>query len=44
LEIGHHKFKLHYNAGDAFDAEEVEEDLFARSLMEKAGLERPKGE
>ena len=44
VEIGHHKFQLHYEGGPGLDEPEPVEELFARSLMEKAGLEKPKGE
>ncbi len=42
VSIGHHKFTIHYEAVGAFE-EPVEEDLFSRSLLEKAGIVKPKG-
>ena len=42
VSIGHHKFVIHYEAAGTFE-EPVEEDLFARSLLEKAGIVKPKG-
>ena len=42
VSIGHHKFTIHYESAGVFE-EPVEEDLFARSLLEKAGIVKPKG-
>ena len=42
VSIGHHKFTIHYEAVGALE-EPVEEDLFSRSLLEKAGITKPKG-
>lgn len=43
ISISAHKFVLHYTpTGNIDELAEQEEDLFGRSLMEKAGLEKPK--
>jgi adenylate cyclase len=40
--IGNHRFTIEYTAQAGVGADEYEEDLFGQSLMEKAGLEKPK--
>ncbi|MBY0459243.1 MAG: FHA domain-containing protein [Gemmataceae bacterium] len=44
IEIGKHKYVIQYTpgAGVQFDEVMAEENVFGQSLMEKAGLERPK--
>ena len=43
VSIGQHKFVIVYDSVANFDEPAPEEDLFSRSLMEKAGIEKPKG-
>jgi len=43
ISISAHKFTIHYTpTGNIDELADQEEDLFSRSLMEKAGLEKPK--
>ena len=43
ISVASHKFVIHYEAAaNIEDLMVQEEDLFSRSLMEKAGLEKPK--
>ena len=43
VSIGQHKFVIVYATAADFDEPAADEDLFSRSLMEKAGIEKPKG-
>ena len=42
LSVGKHRYEIVYVVPDGMRPPEQEEDPFARSLMEKAGLERPR--
>ncbi len=42
LSVGKHRYEIVYVVPDGMHPPEQDEDPFARSLMEKAGLERPR--
>ena len=45
LSVANHKYVIHYQLAPGSKLEEIfaeEEDVFGQSLMEKAGLEKPK--